>query len=169
MTGFNPSPINPPSLVTQEHASFVIMDAPTDENLHQYIEVLQKHNVKAVVRVCDSTYDKTRLEELGMEVVDLPFPDGDAPPDKVISTWLDLCEKYFGASKGGNISVAVHCVAGLGRAPLLVAIALMERGLAGFDAVELIRTKRRGAINKRQLKYVESYKPTRNKKGCLVM
>jgi protein tyrosine phosphatase type 4A len=35
--------------------------------------------------------------------------------------------------------VAVHCVAGLGRAPVLVAIALMELGMKYEDAVELIR------------------------------
>ena len=36
--------------------------------------------------------------------------------------------------------VAVHCVAGLGRAPVLVAVALMEQGMKYTAAVELIRT-----------------------------
>lgn len=35
--------------------------------------------------------------------------------------------------------LAVHCVAGLGRAPVLVAIALIEAGMKYEDAVEMIR------------------------------
>jgi hypothetical protein len=51
--------------------------------------------------------------------------------------------------------IAVHCVAGLGRAPLLVAIALMEfGGLSALDAIELIRSKRRGSLNSRQIRYL---------------
>ncbi|KAI7691004.1 Protein tyrosine phosphatase type IVA 3 [Sarcoptes scabiei] len=55
--------------------------------------------------------------------------------------------------------IAVHCVAGLGRAPVLVAIALIEAGLKYEDAVEMIRAARRGAINAKQLDYLSEYKP----------
>ncbi len=50
-------------------------------------------------------------------------------------------------------------MAGLGRAPVLVALALIELGMKFEDAVELIRTRRRGAINANQLAFLASYKP----------
>lgn len=54
--------------------------------------------------------------------------------------------------------MAVHCVAGLGRAPVLVAIALIQLGMAPLDAIEFIREKRRGAFNKPQITFLDGYK-----------
>lgn len=51
------------------------------------------------------------------------------------------------------------------RAPVLVALALIELGMKYEDAIEEIRTKRRGAINKKQLEYLASYKPKYKLKG----
>lgn len=55
-------------------------------------------------------------------------------------------------------TIAVHCVAGLGRAPILVAIALIEHGMSSLDAVTFLREKRRGALNNKQLRFLESYR-----------
>ena len=41
---------------------------------------------------------------------------------------------------------------------ILVAIALIELGMKYEDAVDLIRKKRRGAINSRQLEFLAKYK-----------
>ena len=57
-----------------------------------------------------------------------------------------------------EVCVGVHCVTGLGRAPVLVAVALVELGMKYEDAVELIRKKRRGAINAKQLEFLAKYK-----------
>lgn len=155
---------NPPSLVEYGKLRFMIMDSPTDENLHLYLAALKPHNVGAWVRCCEeASYSETAVTDLGISMHHWSFPDGEAPPKPLIEQWLELCFS-------GERTVAVHCVAGLGRAPLLVSIALIEAGLDPMDAVELIRKKRRGAINRVQLKYVESYTPMRRKNGnCAVM
>jgi len=61
-------------------------------------------------------------------------------------------------SKSHKTTVGIHCVAGLGRAPVLVAIALIEVGVQPLTAVDFIRKKRRGAINANQLEYLRKYK-----------
>lgn len=56
---------------------------------------------------------------------------------QVVDEWFELLKKRF--KEEPEACVAVHCVAGLGRAPVLVALALIELGLKYEDAVELIR------------------------------
>jgi len=91
------------------------------------------------------------------------YEDGQSPPPEVISRWLDVVSRTFDApgSKESKPCIAVHCVAGLGRAPVLVAIALVEYGLDAGSAVSFIRDRRRGAINAVQLSYLQGYKKTR--------
>lgn len=49
--------------------------------------------------------------------------------------------------KSDEKRIGVHCVAGLGRAPFLVAIALVNNGCSPGNAIELIRRNRPGALN----------------------
>nr|XP_009682108.1 PREDICTED: protein tyrosine phosphatase type IVA 3 [Struthio camelus australis] len=118
---------------------------------------LKKYGATTVVRVCEVTYDKTPLEKDGITVMDWPFDDGAPPPSKIVEDWLNLLKTKFCEDPG--CCVAVHCVAGLGRAPVLVALALIESGMKYEDAIQFIRQKRRGAINSKQLTYLEKYRP----------
>ncbi|XP_029518812.1 protein tyrosine phosphatase type IVA 3-like isoform X2 [Oncorhynchus nerka] len=90
-------------------------------------------------------------------IEDWQFDDGAPPPSKVVEDWLGLLRSRFLEDPG--CCVAVHCVAGLGRAPVLVALALIESGMKYEDAIQFIRQKRRGAINSKQLTYLEKYRP----------
>ncbi|XP_076069591.1 protein-tyrosine phosphatase 4A family member PRL-1 isoform X2 [Oratosquilla oratoria] len=118
---------------------------------------LLKHQVRDVVRVCEPTYKIDELKKAGITVTDLVFDDGTFPPAEIVEEWLGLLKRRHREDPG--CTVAVHCVAGLGRAPVLVAIALIELGMRYEDAVEHIRQKRRGAINAKQLAYLEKYRP----------
>ncbi|KAJ2345029.1 hypothetical protein IWW50_005798, partial [Coemansia erecta] len=88
------------------------------------------------------------------------------PPANVLKQWLELVNTRVASTKGQEeglepTTIAVHCVAGLGRAPVLVAVALIEKGMDPLDAIEHVRHKRRGAFNNRQITYLaDSYKRT---------
>ncbi|ORX85654.1 phosphatases II [Anaeromyces robustus] len=162
---------NPPSLVEYKSIRFLIMDAPSTSNLDIYIQEMKKHNVTDLVRVCEPTYPKEPVEANNIHVYDWPFNDGDPPPTIIVKQWKELVNKVFksGENSEKKSCIAIHCVAGLGRAPVLVAIALIEEGMNPLDSVSYIRERRRGAINNKQLKYIENYKCKSKKKGCIIL
>lgn len=151
-----------PAVIEYKKMRFMIMDRPTNANISHYIEELKQRDVHEVVRVCEPTYNVEPLRKEGIKVLDWAFDDGAAPPKTIVEDWLNLIKIRFHDKLGSCI--AVHCVAGLGRAPVLVAIALIEAGMKYEDAVTFIRRQRRGAINTTQLAYLEKYKPARRLK-----
>jgi protein tyrosine phosphatase type 4A len=156
-TYFVPSPV---SEIKFGKMRFLITDRPTDMSLDNFIKELERHNTRTVVRVCDPTYNEEILRSHGIDLKDWQFDDGSPPPKEVIDNWLKLVSDCFNASCERDATIAVHCVAGLGRSPLLVAIALLEAGMPWSDAVYYIRSQRRGALNERQLEFLRDYKPT---------
>uniref|UniRef100_A0A8C6YAQ6 Protein tyrosine phosphatase 4A2 n=9 Tax=Serpentes TaxID=8570 RepID=A0A8C6YAQ6_NAJNA len=148
-----PAPVE----ITYETMRFLITHNPTNATLTKFTEELKKYGVTTLVRVCDATYDKAPVEKEGIQVLDWPFDDGAPPPGEIVEDWLNLLKTKFREEPG--CCVAVHCVAGLGRAPVLVALALIECGMKYEDAVQFIRQKRRGAFNSKQLLYLEKYRP----------
>ena len=159
-----------PTLITQSPMKFLIMDAPRQANLHLYIKEMRKHNVTFVVRVCEPTYHGGELVNAGIQLKEMAYEDGHSPPKEVIDEWLSLVDSVFYQSASSNTAescIAVHCVAGLGRAPVLVALALIEfANMDPVEAVSFIRKQRRGAINEKQLIYLEGYKKRYRKKGA---
>lgn len=143
------------SQVDYKALKFIIMDRPTAFNLPSYLRELKKAGVTAIVRVCEPTYPKDEVEKAGIALHDMPFDDGTVPPKDVLAKWRGVVK----GAEGGGGKVAIHCVAGLGRAPVMVAIALIDKGLDSVSAVELIRKERRGAINRKQLDFLRAYKP----------
>lgn len=176
--------INKPTFLENKNYRFLIMDCPSDSNISSYAEVLKKKHAVAVTRACEASYSTQLLKDAGIRVLDVPFPDGDPPSPEIVNRWLDLVDSVFNIDSGASAAaapapangagdgednskpcIAVHCVSGLGRAPVLVAIALIESGMDPLDAIEFIRKKRRGAINARQLRYLEGYTKQRGSKN----
>jgi protein tyrosine phosphatase type 4A len=167
-----------PTLIEVQRMKFLIMDAPRQSNLHLYIKEMRKHGVTEVTRVCEPTYQGAELQTAGINLNDMEYPDGHSPPNDIIDTWLKLVDKTFfsntASGTDNKVCIAVHCVAGLGRAPVMVALALIEfSNMDPVEAVSLIRRHRRGAINEKQLLYLEGYKRHYRKQaaegGCCII
>lgn len=149
--------------------NFLILDAPSPSSLPAYVKILQKHKVSHLVRVCGPTYNSELLEKNGIKVHGWMFEDGAPPPPSVVEDWLNLLDAEEGKftrsmAETGVLpappTIAVHCVAGLGRAPILVALALVEyANVAPLDAVGYVRERRNGAINQVQLYWLMKYRP----------
>ncbi|XP_055984816.1 protein tyrosine phosphatase type IVA 1-like isoform X1 [Sorex fumeus] len=147
-----PAPVE----VAYRNMRFLITHSPTSGTLHRFIAELKTHGVTTIVRVCEATYDTALVEKEGIQVLDWPFDDGSSPSTQIVDDWLRLVNAKFREEPG--CCIAVHCTAGLGRTPVLVALALIEGGMKNEDAVQLIRQKRRGAFNSKQLLYLEKYR-----------
>lgn len=157
-----------PTLISSPPMRFLIMDAPRQANLHLYIKEMRKYSVIHCVRVCEPTYHGSELTAAGIELREMAYEDGQSPSQHVIDEWLNLVHTvFYSGPVNDNRTIAVHCVAGLGRAPVLVAIALIEfANMDPVEAVAFIRKQRRGAINEKQLIYLEGYKKQYKKKGA---
>jgi len=166
--------VSKPSLIEWGKVKFLIMDAPKDANIHLYLKECKKNNVLHIVRISEPSYNKEEIEKAGISLHEMYYHDGLSPPPEIIENWLSLVGGTFdniSSKEAEKPCIACHCVAGLGRAPVLVAIALIEYGMDAISAVSFIRERRRGAINAVQLQYLESYKPSKKRKDgkCSLM
>ena len=138
--------------------NFVIMHCPQDIHANMTISKLQEHSIHHVFRICEKTYDSTPYEQNGIQIHDdIKFVDGGVPSKEQVQQWLAYVEQYK------NECIAVHCVSGIGRAPVLVALAFINRGLEPLECIEFVRKYRRRAFNNVQINFLSEYL---DKKSC---
>ena len=91
-----------------------ITETPNDSTIGSFIKQLNKLEIKHVVRLCGKTYDSRPLHNYNIKFYDFEFPDGSVPTQELVTDWNQIVKL--------NEPILVHCLAGLGRAPLLAAI-----------------------------------------------
>lgn len=150
------------SLIRSGEYSFIVFDAPTDHSVDRIVQDLKSLDCKTVVRTCQETYNPKAFTQNDVMLTSLFFPDGSMPSKLILKQWLKLVSDCH---EDGPIGI--HCVAGLGRSPLLVAIALIEfAALSAEQSMQLIRQYRRGAINRKQEEFIKEYEQeVKKKKG----
>lgn len=157
---------------------FLICDTPDDDRSAEYVCLFKEKGVTDIARACKPKYDRDVFEQAGISVHEFYFEDGGIPDSHVLDSWMTLvheCVRHNAKTLNAAPSapqlssdasmlraIAVHCVAGLGRAPLLVAVAFIEYGMTPLDTIDLIRSKRRGSLNSKQIRFLlDVYKPKR--------
>ncbi|GAB0489474.1 hypothetical protein MMPV_000693 [Pyropia vietnamensis] len=149
-------PPSPPrnfhSLIARDGLRLLITRVPTTAELPGFPAALAASGVSDLVVVTERTFPAGPLESAGITVTDLPWENGLPPPPRVVAAWLSLIDNAKGV-------VACACMGGLGRAPTLVAAALVERGVSVAEAVGVVRARRRGAINGVQMGWLWAYVP----------
>lgn len=150
-----------PSVVEWGQLRFLLGNSPADALMPLYVAAYRAEDVSHVVCAAELAYDPAPLAAAGIALHVLAFADGAAPPDALVDQWIALLHTVFGppgAPPPRPPTVAVHCSAGLGRAPVLVTIALIEYGMEPRDAIVFVRSAHRGAINAQQVLFFKSYR-----------
>lgn len=161
--------------VKYNNVNFCIFPAPTNKNAFEYAQKLDEVGVKHIVHLAELEYDKQIFERNGITFYELSFADGGTPSSEQLLIWYKLLDNFFNTEK--NIVVGIHCKASVGRAPLMIAIALIYLyGLDDVDSVIIVRDKVKYALNINQLNFLaknyNKIKKTRRRAktslGCII-
>lgn len=139
-------------IIIEGKINYILSSCPT--NIEQYSRILKNNNVKYLVNFSENKYD-TSLIDKSIIYKEIFIEDGQVPNCDKLEEWRILCEECIKENK----NIALHCVSGMGRAPTMLCISLIDNeNYSSVDAIQLIRDKRKGAINSLQLKYLLKYK-----------
>ena len=148
---------NPPPSPTSPHLSFTPF-TPND-----YLPIFRHFNVKAVVRLNQSSYHPAPFVAHGIRHVDLVFADGSNPSPSIVARFLAVCDEQ--EERGGGV-VAVHCKAGLGRTGSLLGCWLMrEYSMRACEAIAWLRLCRPGSVIGGQQEWMASMEAAMWKAG----
>jgi atypical dual specificity phosphatase len=82
------------------------------------------------------------LAQAGLVVLHEPIPDFTAPD----AATLSRCVAFVTSRWADGHSVAVHCIAGIGRTGTVLAACLVSTGVAPEEAIRTVRRQRPGSI-----------------------
>lgn len=104
----------------------------------------KERNVGLVVRLNSELYSPSYFTALGIEHVDMIFPDGTYPEMTVVRKFIKLAHEMITKQKK---NIAVHCKAGLGRTGCLIGAYLIYRyGFSANDLIAYMRFMRPGMV-----------------------
>jgi len=103
---------------------------------------VSEQGVSLVVSLTEASVDPDTVEVLGMELLHLPIEDFHAPTAEQQQAFVREVQLRRDAGE----TVAVHCLAGLGRTGTMLATWLVAEGLGADEAIDEVRALRPGSI-----------------------
>jgi len=126
-----------------------------------YIPILKRFGVTAVVRLNKKVYDRKKFLDAGIKHYDMYFIDGGNPTDAILKNYIDVVENEKGA-------IGIHCKAGLGRTGVLNAAFLMKHyRLSANELIAWFRICRPGTVIGPQQQFLKEIEPKMWKDGDL--
>jgi ADP-ribosyl-[dinitrogen reductase] hydrolase len=130
-----------------------VFGAPWDRDLDIDVDAIEAWGASAVLSLVEDheldTLGVPRLGEAietrGLEWHRFPIRDLDIPPPDAMARWRALSPRLHQIMEHGG-RVVVHCRGGLGRAGMIAALLLIERGRSAPEAIIHVRAARPGAI-----------------------
>ena len=113
---------------------------------------------KEIENLCNKKFFVRKIYSHNMKWIHMPIVDLKKPDQKFMEKWQttkvllknDLIE---------GINIFIHCMGGKGRSGTIAAILLIEFGEKNKDAINIVREKRKGAIEtKEQEDFIISYR-----------
>jgi protein tyrosine phosphatase type 4A len=149
-----------PIIIVFGDFKYVVSPSPNPSSIYDYKDFLLSNGITTVVKLC-----REKLYELeDIKILDIPIDDGSVPNLQEIKEWINIIKKEKNKVNG----IAVHCISGLGRAPLFVCIGLIKvEKMGAIDAISLVRSKIPYALNSKQLQFIFELEKT--KKSCCIM
>lgn len=149
---------------------YIVTPSPESNFICDYKKLLIDNNINTIVRLCEkyeSSYDDNFFTSSNINIIDIPLKDGNVPDSDTIKQWLNIIENQ-------QYGIAVHCKAGLGRAPLFACIGLIKIGkIDDIGAIELVRKHIKGSLNSKQIYFLCNDLKTceykrKKSQGCIV-
>lgn len=155
------------SLLSISPFSYIVTATPNPNNISYYKDLFLKKNIGTIVRLCcEKMYDKNEFEKIGIKVIDMPLQDGNVPNIEQIKKWLKIAK----TEKNRRKNIVIHCISGLGRAPLFVCICLICLDkMENENAIAYVRKCIPYAFNSRQLKFLYKFNISSiYQKSCII-
>lgn len=148
------------NIIEYKNINFFIMSNPDFIKVDKFILILNKFNIKNIFTCVNLNFKNYIISKMkDINIYELIYDDGTFPNNIIISKWIYNLNMLLTNNKSNKFNIAILCTSGLGRSPLLAAIALIELyNFTPINSIKLIRKNNHRYLNKNQIEQLMKYK-----------